>query len=53
MLVSKIQMQLTSVMIGTEQWKEAKRLARRNRVSAAAVVREALDQYLKQGAAAN
>ena len=43
-----IDLKLTALFIGTKQWRAAKALARRKRVSGAAIVREALDVYLAE-----
>lgn len=49
MLVKKIEdMKLTALFVLPSQWKATKRLAKRERVSAAAIVREALSEFLEK-----
>jgi hypothetical protein len=43
--------QMTALFLVPSQWTAAKRLAKRKKVSAAAIVREALDQFLERQAA--
>ena len=49
MLNSKIETKVfTGIFLVPRQWMATKRLARRKKVSAAAIVREALGEYLKK-----
>ena len=53
MLIAKLEMKMTSLMVGLAQWEGVKKLAKSERVSRAAVVREAIDVYLKKSSRKN
>jgi len=44
-------LQMTAMFIVPKKWQAAKRLAKRRKVSAAAIVRQALDEFLDRAAA--